>query len=127
MAESQKASPRTGGIESSLEVVGIIYIATSIIALVGCIILSQQDIFQKSGLSSLLIGFGIGVAIQGYIFQTLFKAASETIRLLKRLNGLPYGGALSQSDGDGEAFICTDCGEPLTKRDKYCSQCGATF
>ena len=127
MAETKKVSPRTGGIETSLEGVGTLYIVASIIALVGCIIVSQQDIFQKSGISPILIGLGIGLAIQGYIFQTLFKAAGETIRLLKRLNGLPYGGSLSQSEGDGDAFICTDCGEPLAKRDKYCSQCGATF
>jgi hypothetical protein len=127
MPDKKKLSPATGGIENSLDGVGTLYLATSVIALVGCIILSQQDLIQKSGLSGFLIGIGIGVAVQGYIFQTLFKAAGETIRLLKRLNGLPYGGSLSQSESEADAFVCPDCGEPLAQRAKICTQCGATF
>jgi hypothetical protein len=127
MAEPRKIAPRTGGVETSLEGVGTLYMVASIIALVGCVVLSGQDSTQKLGLSPFLIGIGIAAAIQGYVFRTLFKAAGEIIRLLKRSNGLPYAGSLSQSEGEGDAFVCTDCGEPIAKRDKYCTQCGATF
>ncbi|MEI7907663.1 MAG: zinc-ribbon domain-containing protein, partial [Bacteroidota bacterium] len=64
---------------------------------------------------------------QGIIFKTLFDAAAEVIMLLKKLNGLSYCGSISNSEGDGESFLCRHCGEPVTKKDKYCTQCGASL
>ncbi len=80
---------RSGGIESKLDGVGGLYLFVSVLALIACIVLSQTDAYQKTGLSILLIAIGIGALAQGIIAWILFQAGGEIIRLLKKLNGLP--------------------------------------
>jgi len=122
---AEKIPPRTGGLESTLDSIGLLYLIASLIGLGACIYLSQQANIRKLELSTFFIGLGVATAAQGFVFQTLFKATAELIRLMKKLNGLPYGGSLSMSEGEGRDFICSDCLEPVSKRDKFCTQCGA--
>lgn len=124
---SEQRQIRTGGIESKLDGVGTFYLVISIIGLIACIILSQDEALKQTGLSSLWIGFGIGAIAQGIIFWILFKAGAEVIRLLKKLNGLPYGGIISETIGDGTEYTCTDCGAPVAPDSKFCTQCGVNF
>ena len=129
MAEEEKKSKRTGGIESSLDDIAGFYTVASIIALVVCVLYSQQELIKKSELSIYLVILGIGIAFQGFVFRSIFKAVAEVIRLLKRLNGLTYGGSLSVTDAEEDKafFFCTDCGEQVANKDKYCTQCGASL
>lgn len=125
MSEQQQV--RTGGIENQLDGVGIFYLIISIIGLIACIILSQDETIKQTGLSSLWIGLAIGVIAQGIIFWILFKAGAEVIRLLKKLNGLPYGGVISETYGSGTQYTCTECGTPVAPNAKFCTNCGVSF
>lgn len=118
---------RTGGVESKLDGVGAFYLIISILGLIGCIIISQDETVKQTGLSSFWIALGLGAIAQGIIFWILFKAGAEVIRLLKKLNGLPYGGEISETEGDGAEYNCTDCGAPVSQDSKFCTQCGANF
>lgn len=51
----------------------------------------------------------LGGFVQGLALFIVLSAAAEIIRLLKKLNGLPYGGNIS---------------EPTSGYSHYCSQCG---
>jgi len=125
MSENQQT--RTGGIESKLDGVGIFYLVISIIGFVAFIILSQSEPIKQTGLSSFWIGLGIGVIAQGIIFWILFEAGAEVIRLLKKLNGLPYGGKISETYGNGTEYTCTECGTPVAPNAKFCTNCGVNF
>jgi hypothetical protein len=124
---TEKKAKRTGGVESSLQGFGIFFAGCSIAALIFFIVVSQQEIIQKAGIAALFIALGIGAIIQGFTVKILFEAASEVIRLLKRLNGLAYGGTISQSNGDGDLFVCSACDEPVAIEQKFCSQCGSAL
>jgi DNA-directed RNA polymerase subunit RPC12/RpoP len=124
---SEQQQTRTGGIENQLDGVGIFFLIVSIIGLIVCIILSQEETIKQTGLSSFWIGLGIGVVAQGIIFWILLKAAAEVIRLLKKLNGLPYGGIISETYGSGTQYTCTECGTPVAPDAKFCTNCGVNF
>ncbi len=121
---NQPKRTRTGGIESKLEGVATLYLVLSIFVLIGCIFISQGDPAKSLGISSLWIGLGVGALLQGIVFWILFEAGAEVIRLLKKIAGLPYAGRISETDGDAEAFSCSDCGAPVSVIDNYCTQCG---
>ena len=125
MADQQQN--RSGGIESQQEGIGIFYLIISIISLIVCIFLTKDETIKQTGLSSFWIGLGIGVIAQGIIFWILFKAGAEIIRLLKKLNGLPYGGAISETYASVTAYTCTECGAPTAPNAKYCTNCGVSF
>lgn len=116
---------RTGGIESKLDSVAGFYIFVSVIALVACIVLSQSDAYARSGLSVFLIIIGILALLQGIIAWILFRAGGEVIRLLKKLNGLPYAGFISETEGSEEGFECSECHSPVSADAKVCPKCGA--
>ena len=69
-----------------------------------CIVLSQTDAYQKPGLSILLIAIGIGALAQGVIVLILFHAGAEVIRLLKKLNDLPFAGVISKTTSETNAI-----------------------
>ena len=124
---SDQQQTRTGGIESLLDGVGTFYLTVSIIGLIVCIILSQEETIKQTSLSSFWIGPGIGVIAQGIMLWILFKAAAEVIRLLKKLNGLPYGGVIAEIYGSGTQYTCTECGTPVAPNAKFCANCGVKF
>ncbi|HQF42560.1 MAG TPA: zinc-ribbon domain-containing protein [Ignavibacteriaceae bacterium] len=124
---SEQQQTRTVGIENQLDGVGIFYLIISIIGLIACIVLSQDEAIKQTGLSSFLIGLGIGVIAQGIVFWILFKAGAEVIRLLKKLNGLQYDGVISGTEGSGTEYTCTECGTPVAPDAKFCTNCGVSF
>ncbi len=125
MSEQKKL--RSGGIESLLEGVGLFYLVISIISFFICVFFSQDEVIKETSSSSFWIVLGIGVLAQGIIFWILFKAGSEIIRLLKKLNGLPYGGIISKTVGGGVEYSCTKCGASVSPNSNFCTQCGANF
>jgi hypothetical protein len=124
---SDQQQKRTGGVENLLDGVGIFYLIISMIGCVACIILSQDEGIKQTGLSSFWIGLGIGVVAQGIIFWILFQAGAEVIRLLKKLNSLPYGGTISKTYGSGTEYTCIECRTPVAQNAKYCTNCGVSF
>jgi len=124
---STEKEVRTGGIESKLDGVASFYVFISVIALIVCIVVSQSDTYQKTGLSVFLIAVGIGALAQGIIAWILFQAGAEVIRLLKKLNGLPYAGTISETKGVEEGFECPECHASVAADAKVCPKCGGKF
>ena len=124
---ANEVQPRRGGIEGQLDGVGGFILFLSVVALVVSFVLSQDEAAKKLGLSSLWIVLGIGALAQGIIFWVLFRAGSEVIRLLKKLNHLPFGGSISEAEGGGSEYTCTDCGEPASEEAQFCTKCGSKF
>jgi hypothetical protein len=121
----QERKERTGGIESKLDGVAVFYLVLSILALIVCLVMSQDEVIKKIGFSSFLIAIGIGATVQGIVFWILFRADAEVVRLLKKLNGLPYAGSISETVGETASYVCTDCGAQVSVIDKVCTQCGS--
>lgn len=123
----------TGGIEGKMDGVGAFYLVMSIIAMVLIFIESTGEPIQKLGLSYFWIGLGIGVLAQGIIAWILFRAGGEIIRLLKKLNGIPYGGAISEAKSpsmsarEEDDYVCTNCNSKISKDAKFCPNCGVEF
>ncbi len=73
----------------------------------------------------------LGILASGVIVWMQFHAAGEVIRLLKRLNKLPYQGEISaftaEGTGEGEVLLCSECGAELTQDSRACPKCGATL
>ena len=123
--EIQVKKERTGGIESKLDGAATFYLVLSILALIVCLVMSQDEVTKKIGFSSFWIGIGIGATAQGILFWILFRAGAEVVRLLKKLNGLPYAGSISKTEGETPSYVCTDCGAQVSLIDKLCTQCGS--
>ena len=124
---SDQQQSRTGGIENQLDGVGIFCLIISFFGLIACIFLSQNETIKQTNLSSFWIGLGIGVIAEGIIFLILFKAGAEVIRLLKKLNGIPYGGVISGTHEIGDQYTCTECGTTVAQDAKFCTNCGVNF
>lgn len=123
MAEVTKDS----GVEGRLEGVGTFYIIISIIALIVTLIISQGEQIKNTVLSTLWIAIGISFLAQGIIFMILFQAGAEVIRLLKKLNNLPYSGTISnekEATVEVNDYTCSECGSVVDKNAKYCAACG---
>lgn len=123
----EQRQTKSGAIESKLDGVGSFYLFISILSMVICILLSQEESVKQTGLSSFWIALGIGSTAQGIIFWIVFKASAEVIRLLKKLNGISYTGDISGTVDNSVEYSCTDCGAPVTSDSKFCPNCGASF
>jgi len=122
-----------GGIEGKMDGVGTFYLIISIVAMVMIMIESQEETIQKLGLSYFWFGLGIGVLAQGIIAWILFRAGGEIIRLLKKLNGIPFGGTISEAKSPSTSFrardsyACTNCNSKVSSDAKFCPNCGVEF
>lgn len=116
---------RYGGIKSKLDGVGIFYWIASIVGFIICIFLSQRKTIESDELSSFWIGFEVITLAQGIIFSIMFKAAAEVVRLLKKLNELPYGGEISELSFGG--YKCNECGASVNQNENICPLCGVSF
>lgn len=119
-----KINPRTGGVESHLDDLAVGILIASIILSAVCVYIAVTEPVKSSGQIEIYIIGALAIFGQGFFFWVLFKAASEIIRLLKKIAGLPYAGKLSETKGEGKDCFCADCGSPISVQDKYCTQCG---
>jgi|GEM_PF-4286972 len=96
LAKATAASPvvHTGGIEGTLDSVGKFYLIVSII---GFVLFLNAAFVAKEGQGMFWVALGVTALAQGIILRILFQAGAEIIRLLKRLNGLPFGGQISET------------------------------
>jgi uncharacterized paraquat-inducible protein A len=130
---NEQIQKRTGGIEGKLDSIGNFNLFFSVIALVICIFYSQDVKVNNAGLSLYWIVVGIIVLGQGILFWVIFHAAAEVIRLLKKLNRIPYGGYISetqiqlidkQASTEEKSYYCSECEAPVAANDKVCPKCG---
>jgi hypothetical protein len=125
---SEESKIRIGGIESKLDSVAGILLLLSIIFLVAYIIFSLSHKYQDTGLSMILFGFGVVGLFQGIIAWVIFKAGADVIRLLKKLNGLPFAGVISATKPQNvTGYECTECHAPVAPDATACPKCGTKF
>ncbi|MBL7075078.1 hypothetical protein ISS37_07560 [candidate division KSB1 bacterium] len=92
-----------GGKEGRMSGLATFFIIIGIIGLIACFILagfvtktSKSSSWGENGLSPIWIALGIVCLIQGIALSIVLSAGAEVIRLLKKQNGLEYGGKISK-------------------------------
>jgi len=120
-------SIRTGGIESRLAAIAWGCLIAGIITGLFCVIASQARENKDTILSSIYLILAFASVGEAIVLWTLFQAGGEIIRLLKKQNGLPYGGSISKTEGFGNSFFCSQCGAPSGPIDQFCNQCGSNM
>lgn len=119
-----------GGAESLLEGLGAFFFFIGIVGLIAAFVVSgfvtrtgwNHD-WGEGGLSISYIALGAVSFIQGIFFYILLNAGAEVIRLLKKQNGLNYGGEISQAEPIFELH-CSNCDRPINEADPECHACG---
>jgi hypothetical protein len=109
----RKTFYKSGGIESRLSETGRTLFILSLI----------------SGIYCIYFGLFVGIAVMvcGYVNWTIFKAIAEIIRLLKKSNGLPFSGEISQSNNPYQKLFCSACEAEVPFEKSMCTKCSATF
>ena len=82
------------------------------------------------GFSQSSIWYGVGIIgfIQALIAAIIFEGGADVIRLLKKLNGLPYGGLISVVTPKAIRNRCSECEYVISDPDtKFCPRCGRIF
>lgn len=115
--ETMKEGKR--GKESKLDFWGESFLTLSLIAVAG---------FTISGLSNQQSTFyflAAALFINGFFVFHILTSFGEIIRLLKRLNHLPYNGEISQShQNKAVLYKCTQCEKIVAPDDLICFHCG---
>jgi hypothetical protein len=114
-----------GGSEAALSGLGTFFL---VVGVIGALLA-----FAFAGLndrnSSLWITAGVVGLVQGMMTNILCKGFAEIIRLLKKLNGIPFGGHISKATPLYEN-VCSECGTSLY--DEFlpaakCPKCAVEF
>ncbi len=87
---------------------------------------SQYDKFGENGYDVTLIIFGISGLLFSIGFYITFRSFGEIIRLLKKLNNMPFGGKISMGQ-PVYSFMCPECKSRNAESDKECRKCGVKF
>ncbi len=126
---SDSAKPSGDPLEKKLDVFGDVIGIASIVAAVAYLFWmdSGSSIAGTAPIISAIPSLSILAA--GAIAWMQFHAAAELIRLLKRLNKLPYQGKISEftveGAEEGELLLCSECGAELARDSGSCPKCGA--
>ena len=70
-----------------------------------------------------VFGLSLSAAVTGVVSWLLLRSLAEGIRLLKRLNDLPYSGEISHGK-EVTSYKCGECGAPVTGLYR-CYKCGS--
>ncbi len=109
MARKIRVSTKaTGGIEMTLKDFGGLLLAVGIVASIICFVMVGYAVKASSSSAPIYLGIGIIVLICSIACRYLFSAGAEIIKLLKKLNGLAYGGEISQAV-ESYSYKCSDC------------------
>lgn len=120
IARRVQSGSYSGGTEDKLEKTGFFFAFLSAISLiVGALV----------GYNLNPIWFAVGIIgfIQALIAAIIFEGGADVIRLLKKLNGLPYGGLISTVAPRAIYRRCSVCSCKLSDSDKFCPRCGRVF
>ncbi|MBD3652352.1 hypothetical protein [Kangiella sp.] len=122
----KKTIGHKGGLENLLSGLATLFLVIGIVGAITVLLLSV-DFNGRFSLLGLILGLipVIGILVHGLFLYALCSAGAEVLRLLKKQNGLPYGGNISGSDPIYEKF-CSECGVRVGERDD-CPSCKATF
>ena len=120
-AIKNKTTSKHGGIERNLDLLSSFFFITGVVCAV-CTVPILASLSFSVGLSLI---YGCGVA---FILCVLLKAASEIIRLLKKLNGLDYDGEISKPE-IRILCSCSLCSGEFSAIDTItaCPHCSAIF
>jgi len=120
-AIKNKTTSKHGGIERDLDLLSSFFFITGVVCAV-CTVPILASLSFSVGLSLI---YGCGVA---FILCVLLKAASETIRLLKKLNGLDYNGEISKPE-IRILYSCSLCSAEVSASATIaaCPHCSAIF
>ncbi len=118
-----------GGTEGHMSELAKVLLGFSIIGLIACVIISVSS--WGDGFSVLWIAVGVACLIQGIALFIILQAGAELIRLLKKLNGLNYGGSISEPKPVC-IYKCTECGVPVQVTNfvrpyRICPKCNSAF
>ncbi len=125
----KKAKGITGTTESVTRVWGKVIFYLGMIGISVCIVMSGEvtkinpsDSWGENGYNLLWICFGfIVVLFASGVFSTL-RILCEIVRLLKKLNGLPYGGKIRGWKTFG--YYCPECDTEVEVYSVKCEECG---
>lgn len=85
--------PPTGGSEVSLDRWRIFFLVVGVVDAIGAVI-SGLAWFAGDEAAMVLFVITFAGALSSFFFAALLRGAGDVVRLLKRSNGLPYGGEL---------------------------------
>ncbi len=135
MANIQKKHSKKclGGKEEQMSDFAKAFLVIGVLGLFACLLLLGRE----DGLFQFWIALGIGCFIQGLFFFIILSFGAEIIRLLKKLNGLPFGGEISGKFITCHIFQCSECKTQITKEKvplsdkerwpRKCQNCGVEF
>jgi len=125
-----------GGKEGQMSGLGTFFLIIGILGLIASVVVSgfvtktsSYSNWGEDGILSIWIAAGIVGLIQGIALFVVLNAGAEVIRLLKKLNGLKFGGEISEPDAKTH-LKCSECGNFVLAIDKYdtkCRKCGEEF
>ena len=91
----------------------------------GGIVLAVVGMVSPQNTAACMIG-GIFLALNGVVANALLQSFSEVIRLLKKQNGMAYGGSISLAH-PVYRYICSKCGRNQEHAVSRCWSCGESF
>lgn len=122
-----------GGIECTLSGFAGFIIFVGIVCLVICTVMagivtkkSSYSDWGEDGISAIWIALGFATLIETIIVFFILKMGAEGIRLLKKLNNIPYGGKISESHPTS-TYYCSACRTEVPKDAGFCLNCGQQF
>jgi len=111
----------SGGKEGQMSGLAIVFLGIGILSLIACVIFSgfvtktsSYSEWGANGLSPFWFALGLGCLIQGIFLFIVIGAGAEIIRLLKKQNGLNFGGKISEASPVYN-FQCSECKKEIKK------------
>lgn len=110
----------SGGRESTLSGLAGVYLFTGILWLILGVIVSgywtkqsPYDSWAENGVSWFWIAGGITALFHGLVAFLVLKSVADTLRIVKKIAGMPHGGNIGGLAEPTERFVCSDCGREL--------------
>lgn len=113
----------TGGIESWLGITGGAIFLLSVGIFLGYLILYADHSRQVDASGNLIIGAVSLIA--GIVSFVVMRALADVVRLLKKLNQLPFGGSISRATAheNARSVLCPKCGAMNWASRTECREC----